>query len=109
MRVRNNLRYRANVFVAGKYTSVHVENDVWDALVKISRRTGRDQSQLLDGIAAIQVDDQTFASAIRMFVLRFFMAVEGGLDPTMARVLGEMRRDNSKPRGGSPAFRRAVA
>jgi predicted DNA-binding ribbon-helix-helix protein len=61
-----------SIIIAGRKTSVSLEDSFWNSLREIAKMRNQTSAQV---VAAIKLDRQhgTLASAIRLFVLRFYL------------------------------------
>lgn len=66
---------RRNLEIANRRTSFALEIGVWDSLVEICRLEGVSVDELCETIVA-KSKDVSMASAIRTYVLEYFMALD---------------------------------
>lgn len=63
---------KRSLTLRGHRTSVSLEDEFWDALRKIARENGRTINDLASEIDAARDGRSGLASAIRVFVLRYY-------------------------------------
>jgi predicted DNA-binding ribbon-helix-helix protein len=66
---------KRSVMVAGRKTSVSLEDEFWLALRRIANTESRTISQLIEGVS--RQDDRNLSSALRVYILRFHERLAG--------------------------------
>ena len=66
---------RRNMEIANRRTSFALEVGVWDSLVEICRREGVSIDELCESVVS-KNPDTSMASAIRTYVLEYFMTLD---------------------------------
>jgi predicted DNA-binding ribbon-helix-helix protein len=66
---------KRSVMVAGRKTSVSLEDEFWLALRRIANTESRTIGQLIEGVS--RQDDRNLSSALRVYILRFHERLAG--------------------------------
>lgn len=80
-------RLRLNMMIANRRTSISIEPEAWDALTEIARLREVSVDELVGEIDTVR-GDVSRASAIRLFILDFFLGL----------------RDLARGKPGKPSF-----
>ncbi|HLO49646.1 MAG TPA: ribbon-helix-helix domain-containing protein [Kamptonema sp.] len=68
---RGGLKAR-NVYIAGKRTSIRLEEEMWQALADVAERENIAKDDLLNLISEFKQPNSSFTSATRAFLLTYF-------------------------------------
>jgi predicted DNA-binding ribbon-helix-helix protein len=78
-------RSTRNVIVAGRRTSLRMENAMWEALDDICRREGRDIHEICGPVHHHRAG-ASFTAAVRVFIVRYYRALVEGADAMEAGI-----------------------